>query len=314
VRHAGPAGQIAMVSVGELLPGDSPRLQGEDDKHVQTLAETTEPLPPIVVHRPTMRVIDGMHRLQAAMVRGDHEIAVEYFDGSRADAFIRAVRDNVVHGLPLSRADREAAVERIIRSNPGLSDRAVAAVVGLSPPTVGTIRRRTTARTLQSNARIGLDGRTRPLDAKEGRLRAGRIIAERPDASLRTVAREARVSLGTAQDVRKRMDRGEDPVPVKNLARSTARVPRPRSVAAPDGRAGLSALRILRRDPSLRLSETGRALLQWLGVFGIRNRSEEIVNAIPEHCAGTVIELARGCAESWTQLSNDLEQRLRRTV
>lgn len=278
---------------------------------MKNLAETSDLLPPIVVHRATMRVIDGMHRLRAVEARGDREIAVEYFDGSATEAFLFAVHHNVTHGLPLSRVDREAAVRRIIRAYPNLSDRAVAAVAGLSAPTVGAIRRRTTDGNFQSNTRIGKDGRTRPLNANEGRLRASRIIAERPDASLRAVARDAKISLGTAQDVRKRMASGQDPIPAKFAPRPTARVPRPRSVAtSDDGTSPLSALLMLRRDPSLRLSETGRALLQWLGVYTIRNKHEEIVNAIPEHCAEIIAELARSCAESWTQLSNDLERRI----
>jgi hypothetical protein len=98
-----------MVPVGIPLPADSPRLGGENRDHIRLLADATAPLPPILVHRSTMRVIDGMHRLRAAMLRGATEIAVEFFDGTEAEAFARAVRENVAHGLPLSRSDREAA-------------------------------------------------------------------------------------------------------------------------------------------------------------------------------------------------------------
>jgi hypothetical protein len=221
--------------------------------------------------------------------------------------FLRAVRGNAAHGLPLSRADREAAVIRIIRADASLSDRAVAAVVGLSQPTVGAIRRRSTDKSFQSNTRTGQDGRSRPLDASEGRRRASRIIAEHPDAALRTVARDAKISLGTAHDVRKRMERGEDPVPVgRPRQRVGARVP-PRRPA--DGTPGQSALHILRHDPSLRLSETGRALLQWLGVYAIDDSRDDMVDAIPEHCLGIVVELARSCAENWARLGEDLERR-----
>ena len=313
MRDTDRAGQVEMVPVSELSRGDSPRIHGEDETHAQNLAEIEESLPPIVVHRATMRVVDGMHRLRAAKMRGDREIAVEYFDGSIADAFLRAVYNNVVHGLPLSRADREAAARRIIRSHIDLSDRAIAAVVGLSPPTIGAIRKRTTDSGFQSNARIGQDGRTRPLNVVEGRLRASRIIAEHPGASLRAVARDAKISLSTAQDVRKRMERGEDPVPAKFAPQ--VNVPQPRSGGAPDGvRTSLAALHMLRRDPSLRFSEAGRALLQWLGVYAAQDKREDIVNAIPEHCVRVIVELARDCAESWTQLGSDLEGRLQRTT
>ena len=295
-----------MAPIEELFPGDSPRLDGEDGEHVRILAETQDALPPIVVHRTTMRVIDGMHRLRAAIARGDREIAVEYFHGTTADAFIRSVHDNIAHGLPLSRTDREAAVKRIIQSHADLSDRAIARIVGLSPPTVGAIRRCSSDRTFQSNTRIGQDGRRRPLGAVEGRLRASQIISDRPNTSLREVAREAGVSLGTAQDVRKRMNRGESPVPT-NLPVP----PQSRSGLVPDARQrNISAtIHTLRRDPSLRFSEVGRALLQWLGVSAVLNEREQFMNAIPEYCADIMVELARSCAEAWTQLGNDLEQR-----
>jgi hypothetical protein len=37
----------------------SPRQGGENDEHARALAESEERLPPIVVHGPSMRVIDG---------------------------------------------------------------------------------------------------------------------------------------------------------------------------------------------------------------------------------------------------------------
>ena len=42
-----------------------------------------------------MRVIDGMHRLRAAILNGRSSIEVEFFDGSDEEAFIRAVEQNV---------------------------------------------------------------------------------------------------------------------------------------------------------------------------------------------------------------------------
>jgi hypothetical protein len=58
-----------------------------------------------------MRVIDGLHRLPASL-KGQETISVEFFDGSPADAFLQAVKANVTHVLPLSQADRQAAVTR----------------------------------------------------------------------------------------------------------------------------------------------------------------------------------------------------------
>jgi hypothetical protein len=52
----------SMVAAASLKAGDTPRLEGENLEHIKTLAEVEASWPPILVHRQTMRVIDGMHR------------------------------------------------------------------------------------------------------------------------------------------------------------------------------------------------------------------------------------------------------------
>ena len=206
---------VTAVPVLALRPADSPRLNGEDKAHIARLAETETPLPPILVDRRTMRVIDGMHRLMAASLQGRETIDVMFFDGSEADIFLRAVRENVAHGLPLSQADRRAAAERIIASHPHMSDRAIGHSVGLAAKTIATIRKSSSEEIPQSNARVGRDGKVRPLDSGVGRRRAAELLAQQPDASLRDVARGAGISPATVLDVRKRLERGESPVPQK---------------------------------------------------------------------------------------------------
>jgi ParB-like chromosome segregation protein Spo0J len=200
------------VPVRSLRPGPSPRLDGEDKAHIARLAEIEGPLPPVLVDRRSMRVIDGMHRLMAAMLTGQETISVQYYDGSEADAFLRAVEANVTHGLPLTLADRRAAAARIVRSHPHMSDRSISELVGLANKTVGTIRRSAGAAP-QVHSRVGRDGKVRPLDGALGRERAAALMAEQPDASLREVARAAGVSPGTVRDVRRRLRSGLEPVP-----------------------------------------------------------------------------------------------------
>ena len=135
-------GTVVSIPVLALRPADSPRLNGEDKAHIARLAETETSLPPILVDKRTMRVIDGMHRLMAASLQGRETIEVIFFEGSDADVFLRAVQENIAHGLPLSQADRRAAAERIIASHPHLSDRAIGHSVGLASKTVAAIRKR----------------------------------------------------------------------------------------------------------------------------------------------------------------------------
>ncbi|MFE7120989.1 ParB/RepB/Spo0J family partition protein, partial [Streptomyces sp. NPDC057654] len=202
-----------MVPIDSLLPADSPRTTGEDDGHIQVLAELDAPLPPIIVHRSTMRVIDGMHRLRAAQVSGAESIEVRYFEGTEENAFVLAVKLNVANGLPLSQSDRTAAAVRILGSHPQWSDRRIAAATGLVASTIAAMRKRSTGGIEQLNARVGRDGRARPLNSAAGRRRAGQVIADRPQASLREIADAAGVAPATAKDVRDRILQGRDPVP-----------------------------------------------------------------------------------------------------
>src|SRR5260221_2740054 len=123
---------IHIVEIKLLVLGGSPRLAGEDPVHTRALADIADLLPPIIVHSPTMQVIDGMHRIQAALLNGRTVIRAHMIDCDAATAFVLAVKANVTHGLPLSPPDRKAAAESIIASHPNWSDRAVAAATGLS--------------------------------------------------------------------------------------------------------------------------------------------------------------------------------------
>lgn len=213
---------VHRVPLAALLPADSPRHEPERAEHARLLAGTEAALPPIVVHRPTMRVIDGTHRLRAAALLGRSEIDVRYFDGPAEDAFVLAVEANVEHGLPLSHSERTAAARRILRSHPRWSDRAIASVVGLSSKTVAAYRHKLGGALAEVATRVGQDGRTRPLSSAEGRRIAGRLILESPEASLRVIARQAGISPGTVRDVRARMSRGEDVVPSRDRRRLDA--------------------------------------------------------------------------------------------
>jgi len=307
------------VSVSSVRPGDTPRLSGEDAAHARTLAQVEGPLPPIVVHRATMQVIDGMHRLQAARLRGEPEIAVRFFDGDEDAAFVLGVECNMAHGLPLTLPDRVAAAAKIVVANPLWSDRAVAEATGLAAVTVAGIRERSTGHCERLHERMGKDGRVRPLNTAHGRRLAGALIVENPDASLREIARQAGLSPATVQDVRERLKRGEDPVPprVRNAERSPRRRrtadlgPVPPATHGGRGARGLpgSILDNLRSDPSVRYNESGRALLGWLARYaGGIEQWREVLYPVPPHCAAVLAELARGCAAEWSSLAKQLER------
>jgi ParB-like chromosome segregation protein Spo0J len=304
------ANDIVTVDVRALSPGESPRLDGIRPEHVRLLTAAGIPLPPLLVERTTMRVIDGMHRLHAAVAAGRSTVDVVFFDGSQRSVFVQAVKANVAHGLPLTLADRRAAAHRIIGLYPEWSNRMIAATVGLSDKTVATVRRSAGEDVSQPSARIGLDGRSRPVSSAAGRWIAGELIEERPHASLREIAREAGISVATVRDVRARMSRGDAPAPAAGSPRPRRTGARPASGTTCPEPDGGSFLEVLKRDPSLRYSEVGRALLRWLDLRAVRSRElEGVVDRVPPHAALTVARMARSCAAGWESLAKEMEQR-----
>lgn len=312
--------KIVVIPVLSVRLGESPRLKGVDKAHIARLAEVEGPLPPILIERRSMCVIDGAHRLMAASLKGQETIDAEFFDGSAADAFLQAVEANVMHGLPLTKDDRRAAAARIIRSHPQFSDRAIARLVGMATRTVAAIRR--SAGSVQMGTRVGRDGKVRPVDGKEGRLRAAAIMADNPGASLREVARSAGVSPATARDVRKRLEQGKEPVASEPRANDNTgvaiRKPQPLTpLGTLRSTAGVQVtqealLRRLLQDPSLRHNEQGRRLLRLLHaqVIGAREL-HDLASALPPHRVATVVQMAGQCAEMWLDFARELTERLR---
>ncbi len=282
--------------------------------HIRALVASESELPPILVHRATMRVIDGMHRLRAARLRGADTIRVRFFDGDDAAAFVMAVQANIAHGLPLSLADREEAAVRIIASHPAWSDRAIAATTGLAANTVRALRC-STAQIERSNTRIGRDGRVRPLDASEGRRLAGEIVASRPDATVRDIAAAAGISVGTASDVCRRIRAGLDPV-LHRQRSSPAETPPVRPAPypvrrQPDGSCWPDIRENMSRDPSIRLAVTGRQLLRWLDSHAVDPVEwDEHVGALPAHWAETIADQMLAWADSWRELADRLRHQV----
>ncbi len=326
-----PAGKrdVQPVRVDSLVLADSPRRVRVDQAHVARLAECGVALPPIVVHRQTMQVIDGMHRVEVARRTGCEVIEATFFDGGEDEAFALSVELNVKHGLPLSLVERKAAARRILAADTILSDRAIAAKTGLSNKTVAAIRARSAEEIPQLDRRVGRDGNAYPVRGAAGRERAAQLITERPHASLREIAAAAGISPGTVSDVRKRLAAGQNPVgegrrsnPLSESVaaakptgqRTGQRTPSPRQGAAV--RSCLAAekqeiLGRLRADPSIRGRASGREVLRWLAHHAIDpgdlpSLTEEL---IPLHQCPNIAGLARYTAEVWLEFARTLEHK-----
>jgi ParB-like chromosome segregation protein Spo0J len=296
----GQAAQLdSWVAIHDLRSTHSPRLDGVDREHVETLLGAPDELPPILVQRSTMRVIDGMHRLSAARAAGSEKIRARLVDCDNDEAFLLAVAANVRHGRPLTLADRRAAATRTMRLRPHASDRWIAALTGLAPKTVASIRGEVEeAASVRPDERLGRDGRVRPRNTAPGRERATQLWLSDPDLSVRKVAEVAGISVGTAWDVRKKMRGGA--VETKRAAAKPA--------AAVAGTSAL--LERLRDDPTLRYTESGRSVLRWLSPPRVLDVSDwkDIVDLIPPHATYCAAHVARNCAQAWLDFAQELER------
>ncbi|CAL9668454.1 ParB N-terminal domain-containing protein [Streptomyces sp. Tu 3180] len=304
---------VERVRLADLTASFTPRSGGVDGEWALALANLEGELPPIVVHRPTLSVIDGLHRLRAARLRGRTHIAARFFDGSRQDAALLAVAMNVTQGRPLSQSERVAAAERIVAARPQWSDRAIAVVAGLSAKKVSELRARAQGLP-RCERRVGLDGRARPLSTVQGRELAGELLRADPKASLRTIARRAGISPATVADVRDRLLRGEDPVPPRQRGLAAGRGAREgREAGGRDREETRSAEELvilfeaLRRDPSLRLNEVGRSMLRMLDACALLARDRgRIIAHLPPHCADQLAELMRGYSQMCQAFADEL--------
>jgi transposase-like protein len=265
-----------------------------------------------------MRVIDGMHRLSAARIRGQQVIDVRLFDGDEMSAFVLAVRTNVIHGLPLSLADRKSAATRILGGCPHWSDRTVALVSGLAPQTVARLRERLTVQDGQLNTRLGRDGRIRPVNGAERRALAAALMREEPSSSLRDIARRAGISPETVRRVRVELNANRSSAdPEVEVGVTPAVLLSSRHAQPLDSHNQVpsltSVLKSLAADPSIRLSDMGRVVLRALTVSVlVQNQSAQLTKALPEHALVSIALAARGCAHIWQQLGRQVEHRMDR--
>ncbi len=317
------------VPVGSLVPGCYLRQEGTDAAHVRLLADAADAasLPSILVQKNGSRIIDGMHRIEVAKLRGEWNIRARLVECTDSEALVLAVKANTLHGLPLSRVDRVSGAKRILSAHADWSDRAVAQITGLSAKAIASIRNTTAADAQFLGKRLGRDGKRRPVVPVEGRRRAAEYILAHPDASLRQVARETDVSLGTVHDVKDKIRRGEDCLPAAPARPVTpvAPLPMPAAAAPPPVRAinpavaTRNAQRLawpaisakMASDPTLRYTEAGRAFLRWMSGHSMQGAEwQEFIDAIPPHWLEEVTRIAVSMSDEWRLFAERLGYKL----
>jgi ParB-like chromosome segregation protein Spo0J len=297
------------IGLDSIRPGPSLRSGGLSVDHVAALVEVSDGWPPIVVTDDHM-LIDGHHRVAAARRLGWDRIPALVFRGSRADAYVEAVRSNISHGMPLTLSDRRRAGRQILGVHPTWSDRRIAGTCGLSAKTVKRLRDESeslddcaTAR----RVRAGLDGRIRPVDA--GGVRAS-ILAELercPDASLRAIAGSVGASPETVRSVRNQLRAArEDPdlapeAHANRDPRAKSRVPRDdRNITAGE-------------DLAFTSREDGVRFAAWFDRSSVQQGDLwEQVDAVPLSRVYLVADEARRRAKFWEDFADAVEARTRR--
>lgn len=299
------------VALDDLRAAPSRRANGLDPAHVAVLAEMPDRWPPIVVRRADLSVVDGQHRVAAARQLRIRRIRAVLFDGSSDDAYLEFVRCNVGHGLPLSLEERRAAVQRILRTHAGRSDRAIAALCGVSPKTVARVREELGAcgDLPESETRVGRDGRARPIDAAGVRDRIAEELEQHPDASLRFIAKKVGASPETVRSVRNRL----------GLVSNHDPTPAPALVIDPEATVLALLTRKQRRqcswrdDAAMTSSDGGDAFVSWFDTTAVHDTDAWThLGAVPLSRTYEIADEARRRAAFWTSFAQTLERQVQR--
>lgn len=104
------------LSIDAIVVDPTVQIRAANDPDtVQRYAEALDALPPVDVFLVdgAYLLVDGFHRVEAAVLEGRTEIEAVVHRGSRQDAIEFAALANLAHGKPLDREERNAAIRRL---------------------------------------------------------------------------------------------------------------------------------------------------------------------------------------------------------
>ena len=288
--------ELRLLPLGELSPGYSPRHVRVDEDHVAALAEMIDQLPPVIVDERTMAVIDGVHRIEAFRRAKRSHIMALLFAGDDTEVLALAIANNVRHGKPLSKSERQAAARTLLKRCPERSDRWVGVICGLSHSTVALLRH--SSEVAASEIRVGRDGRRRPIDAAPGQAAVARVIAEEPAVSARRAADAAGVARSTAQRVAAQVRNREAPVP-----------PAPVAAAEPPGR----SKPVVAGDHAFYSSPERAGVASWLEKTAVSpDDLHTYLEVVPLGRIYEVVDECRRRSRTWAEMAYALETQARR--
>jgi ParB-like chromosome segregation protein Spo0J len=198
------------LQVGLLKAPRTLRCGALDGEHVLRLVETGGEWPPLLVRGRDLTVIDGAHRLAAALQLGLDTIEVELFEGSEIEELVEALRRNSSHGLPLTLLERKNAARQVLFARAEWSDRMIGKICGLAAGTVKSLRVATgaAATVVPLERRLGRDGRTRPARPAEQRRKIAEALSADPGVSARIIAHRVGVAPATVRAVSETLQPG----------------------------------------------------------------------------------------------------------
>lgn len=161
---------------------------GLSEVAIERYADMATDPPPITVFGPSNILADGFHRYEVARRRGSPAIEAERRKGGRDEAAEYAAIANLHNSEPLTRVERNRAVQRIADLHPDWSARKVAAETGVDVVTVLNIQQARRLRaSLPPDIADATNGGGKPILTDTHLYR----IAALPEAQREPVARRA---------------------------------------------------------------------------------------------------------------------------
>ena len=277
------------MRVADLCVGYSPRRDKLDEGHVLALMEVIDQLPPIVVDKKTMSVIDGVHRLEAFRRAGRGEVKAVFFSGNETEVLVLAIRANVGHGKPLTLGERQSAAARLLYQCPDWSDRRVAEICALAHSTVAGIRKAVGANEL--SLRVGRDGRRRRADPNVDQGPNGHepVPRDKVEADLHETTEGAKALTGHRAQ--------EEPLLAPRLLR----------VASTDRANGTRGA-----EGALRPGPERQKVCDWLARTAFPTEGlEELLNDLPLSRVYEVADECRRRSRTWAEIADLLENKVR---
>jgi len=113
-----------------------------DEEAIERYRDCLQELPPIVVDRETMTVLDGRHRVEAHRREGVETIPVKYDSCPQHLFLARAYALNARHGLPVGNAKRDEIIVELSQGKDGadpMSEEGIAQIMEISQQRVSQV-------------------------------------------------------------------------------------------------------------------------------------------------------------------------------